>query len=286
MVKLGTHHIVNLALVCAFVGPMVQYNPLVIFLAYLPSAITDWAIDKFGHKFSPDGYMTRTMVTHSIVTAPIWGFSIGLALTWILRSWLIWLFGNEQILILAGVGASLVHLLLDSITANGIYFPVKRMSLSNFKSDSPALNAALGFSSLIQILMMPVILLLNPSSVLSTPMKMFFPDFSMPDAANLIPRVYPFFIPAMLTITVTACWMSCRGKPTIAWKDSHPQSTTMPKTAAQDLSLDQALERGTRPPTIPPQKECRCGKCGYVSQPWLHFCAICGAPLLNTQIGG
>jgi membrane-bound metal-dependent hydrolase YbcI (DUF457 family) len=114
LVRRRTHYVFSTGVTAFIIG----ISPAL--LAGIVSAIaTDWCIDEFGHKgYGP--YVHRTPLTHSIITAPLIGLTIGLVVgTFALLIHPASLLGG----IIGGVAASACHLFADSFTMSGIFAP-------------------------------------------------------------------------------------------------------------------------------------------------------------------
>lgn len=103
------------------------------------SIMVNFAIDAFGHT-RHGGFVARSPLTHSVVTAPIWGGALG---------YVVWAAGSslgatgvgaEEPFIAAGIVVAVAHLFLDSFTERGVYLLTKRAALAHFRSGNPALN--------------------------------------------------------------------------------------------------------------------------------------------------
>lgn len=97
-------------------------------------------IDVLGH--TRTGVPSRTRLTHSVFTAPLWGASTGYA-SYLVVSQILSLQTSPNLVlwVSAGVLTSLGHLFLDSMTQAGVYSWNRRMAVAHFKYDNPALNA-------------------------------------------------------------------------------------------------------------------------------------------------
>ncbi|MEM4098960.1 MAG: DUF1286 domain-containing protein [Candidatus Micrarchaeaceae archaeon] len=100
------------------------------------------------------GYPTRSYITHSIFTAPIWGLLVGLAISTIV------LFAfHVNILFLGAVSGILIayaHLFLDAPTEGGVFFWRKRIALAHFRYNNALAN---GFAILVGILLLAITVL-------------------------------------------------------------------------------------------------------------------------------
>ncbi len=103
-----------------------------VMLSLILSLATNRIIDA-GH-IQKHAYPARSYITHSIFTAPIWGITIGIAVSSIA------LFAfHVDILFLGAVAGILIayaHLLLDSLTENGVFLWRRRIALAHLRYDS------------------------------------------------------------------------------------------------------------------------------------------------------
>lgn len=105
------------------------------------SLAVNYFIDALGH-ITRDGRPARTRLTHSMLTAPLWGAVVSLAsslalsrvpgLTLPSGTLIAWTF--------LGVLVSEEHLFLDSLTQAGIYGWRRRIAIAHFRYDSVPLN--------------------------------------------------------------------------------------------------------------------------------------------------
>jgi Protein of unknown function (DUF1286) len=117
------------------------------------SLSVNFVIDALGHSMS--GNRSRTRLTHSIFTAPVWGAAVSLISAYVFSQALL---PNPRLTTLefwtaAGILIALGHLFLDSVTEGGVYRWRKRIALAHFRYDNLALNAifiltGLGLASL------------------------------------------------------------------------------------------------------------------------------------------
>ncbi|MGA2199193.1 MAG: DUF1286 domain-containing protein [Nitrososphaerales archaeon] len=145
--KAITHHLfsagVSLELLSLLrplgLGPIVMVLWLSLSINYL--------IDLLGH-VSRNGNPTRTWVTHSIFTAPLWGALIAvLSIAALSQASGSGLFRDTlRFWPAVGVLISEEHLFLDSLTQAGIYSWRRRIAIAHFRYDNLALN--LGFALL------------------------------------------------------------------------------------------------------------------------------------------
>jgi hypothetical protein len=106
----------------------------------------NYVIDVLGHTFR--GTPSRTRLTHSIFTAPLWGGSVALTSIEVLSRVTSPSLLPSASLFWAGAGILIAmgHLFLDSMTQAGIYFWKERIALAHFRYNNIALNA--GFIAL------------------------------------------------------------------------------------------------------------------------------------------
>ena len=109
-------------------------------LAGASSILVNFVVDAFGHT-RHGGFVARSPLTHSVVTAPVWGGALG---------YVLWAAGMnfglvgaslEEVFLVGGVVAALAHLFLDSMTEKGVYFITNRFALTHFGSGNSLLNA-------------------------------------------------------------------------------------------------------------------------------------------------
>ena len=119
-------------------------------LSVLSSLVALWltlavntTIDVFGHTRKND-IPTRSFVTHSVFTAPLWGAAVGIA-TMIVPYSVFNLSADSAFELLgAALGATVAstHLLLDAFTQAGVYLGRRRIAIAHMSYDNPALNLA------------------------------------------------------------------------------------------------------------------------------------------------
>lgn len=117
-----------------------SYTQLSLLLAIWLSIAVNAVIDLLGHSRSEKP--VRTMLTHSVFTAPVWGGAIGVAsilvpLT-VLNLPLEW----DLTLLSLGLGVlvAITHLVLDVFTQNGIYYGRRRIALTHLSYNNAILN--------------------------------------------------------------------------------------------------------------------------------------------------
>jgi len=101
----------------------------------------NYTIDALGHSMT--GTPSRTRVTHSVFTAPLWGALISSTSIYVISqvspsgpAFAVLGFWTG-----AGVLMSLGHLFLDSITQAGIYYWRNRVAMAHFRYNNAPLNA-------------------------------------------------------------------------------------------------------------------------------------------------
>ena len=110
-----------------------------VYLAIALSLLVNLAIDELGH-VTRKGFISRSPLTHSIFTAPLWGGAIGYVV-WRGSSELgLAAGGLEWLFILLGAAVAWSHLLLDSMTERGVFLFTQRIALAHFGSRNVLLN--------------------------------------------------------------------------------------------------------------------------------------------------
>jgi len=143
-----------------YVVSLLGYPLLVtIILVAVATVFTNAIIDSVGHTHR-GGIPRRTWVTHSIVTAPLWG-AAGWAFVLVVAAALVGVFPPGTFLLeyfaWLGALAGWSHLVLDSVTEGGVFsFDGSLRALAHFAYDNPLLN--LGFSALGVVLVLMAIL--------------------------------------------------------------------------------------------------------------------------------
>jgi membrane-bound metal-dependent hydrolase YbcI (DUF457 family) len=108
-------------------------------LAFALSLLVNLVIDELGH-VTRRGFISRSPLTHSIFTAPVWGGAVG---------YLVWrgslelgpgAQGLEWPFVLLGAAVAGSHLLLDSMTERGVFVFTHRFALAHFSSRNVILN--------------------------------------------------------------------------------------------------------------------------------------------------
>ncbi len=124
-------HIVFTMGLCTFAASLFG-NEVVIGIAIIQSIVVNYIIDKLGHRGR-----VRSPSTHSPTGASLIGLST-IPLILLVKVTMI----NMLVVALIGVLAGLSHLMLDSMTENGIYIRGRRWAISHFKFNDKALNWA------------------------------------------------------------------------------------------------------------------------------------------------
>ena len=116
--KLAAHNAISLgvtALVLHFTLP-----------GFAAAILTNSVIDMLGHTWRGK-WQHRTPFTHAILTAPLWGLGVGVAVGGIMtRAGLANWFSNTNFIgegAIGGIISAFCHLFLDSLTAAGIFIP-------------------------------------------------------------------------------------------------------------------------------------------------------------------
>jgi hypothetical protein len=140
--KALTHYIFSVGVSFYVLSVLGQLSWYPIALALWLSLSVNYVIDALGH--SMVGTPSRTRLTHSIFTAPLWGA--------IISSLSVYIFSQvvpsgPELAVLGfwttmGILIALGHLFLDSMTQAGVYYWRNRMAIAHFKYDNLALNAA------------------------------------------------------------------------------------------------------------------------------------------------
>ena len=112
-----------------------------LIIAVWLSFAVNWVIDTLGHS-TKDGRPVRTILTHSIFLAPVWGGVIGYTSFVLANAALRFEYGWILAIIctLLGVLTALLHLLLDAMTGNGIFWRLHRVALAHVQHNNPILN--------------------------------------------------------------------------------------------------------------------------------------------------
>jgi len=110
-------------------------------------------VDALGHSMT--GPPARTMLTHSVFTAPLWGAAIALASVSVFSRLVAWNPPFAELEFWAAFGSLIAmgHLFLDSMTQAGIYYWRNRVAIAHMRYDNPALNVALILAGLALVAM-------------------------------------------------------------------------------------------------------------------------------------
>lgn len=122
------------------------------FASLLDLAVVAWlalsvnvVIDVFGHGlgFGPNAG-ARSLVTHSVFTAPIWGGAVAAISLYILVRFATEPLGWLEIVFLFAMGLLMAysHLFLDALTEGGVFWGRKRVALAHMRYNNLILNAA------------------------------------------------------------------------------------------------------------------------------------------------
>jgi hypothetical protein len=145
----ATHNLFSVGLILYVVSYFGYLLLITALLMVVATVFTNFLIDKVGHTRG-GGVPKRTWVTHSVVTAPLWG-AAAWVLTIIVPAALVGGFPPGLVLVTLfsalGALAGWSHLFLDSLTEGGVFAPGgKRWALAHFSYDNRSLN--LGVSAL------------------------------------------------------------------------------------------------------------------------------------------
>ena len=140
-------------------GTAVALSPTIpvemrFYLAIVLSLLVNLAIDELGH-VTRRGFVSRSPLTHSVFTAPLWGGAIG---------YLVWrggvelglgTGGQEWLFVLLGAAVAWSHLLLDSVTERGVFLFTQRIALAHFSSRNVLLNVVFVVLGVALVLTLP-----------------------------------------------------------------------------------------------------------------------------------
>jgi hypothetical protein len=142
-----THYLFSIGLSLYVLSTLHNLDARSLTMAVWLSFSVNFIIDLLGH-VSRQGAPSRSWVTHSVFTAPMWGGAVGgltlAAITSVLALRHFWTAITFWIIV--GAIVAVGHLLLDSLTGAGVYFMRRRIALAHFSYDSQILN--LGFIAL------------------------------------------------------------------------------------------------------------------------------------------
>lgn len=104
------------------------------------SLSVNYIIDVLGHTFR--GAPSRTRLTHSVFTAPLWGGLVSMASIEVLsRTTPSFLLPSSFLWVGTGILIATGHLFLDSMTQAGVYLWKERIAIAHFRYNNIALNA-------------------------------------------------------------------------------------------------------------------------------------------------
>lgn len=110
-----------------------------IAIALWLSLAVNYSIDALGH--SNAGTPSRTRLTHSVFTAPLWGASVSWASVFVFSQ--MFPFDSQfttLFWVVAGILFALGHLFLDSMTQAGVYYWRNRIAMAHLRYDNAVLN--------------------------------------------------------------------------------------------------------------------------------------------------
>ena len=145
--KALTHYLFSMGASLCLLSVMHNLDIHSISMAVWVSFSVNYLIDLLGH-VSKNGRPVRSWLTHSVVTAPLWGALVAtVSITAALRvSHMGFSWGVTGFWSLMGVLVSEEHLFLDSLTQAGVYALGRRIAIAHFRYDNTTLN--LGFALL------------------------------------------------------------------------------------------------------------------------------------------
>ncbi len=140
--RVVTHDIFSLGLSVFLLSRTGHLSVLSMLIAFWLTLAVNDVIDVLGHT-SKHGNLVRSLVTHSVFTAPLWGALVGVSTTIAPYSILDLPVNSAIVLVGAelGVGVGSSHLLLDSLTEAGVYLGRRRIVIAHLKYNNPPLNA-------------------------------------------------------------------------------------------------------------------------------------------------
>lgn len=133
-----THFVFGAGVVSALAGG-IPYD-LRWTLAIVLSLTANMVVDELGHVVRK-GFVSRSPLTHSIFTAPVWGGAVGYAVWWAGHGLGLLAAGLEWPSVVLGVVVAGSHLLLDSLTERGVFVLTNRVALAHFGARNFLLNA-------------------------------------------------------------------------------------------------------------------------------------------------
>jgi len=140
--KSVAHNVFSLGVAVYVTCASQVYLPASLFLAVWLAITVNFMIDALGHSRRSDRPV-RSWITHSVLTAPVWGGSIGFLTSCIVFALLQSVPSDEVLAFSVGLGVllSYSHLLLDSLTEGGIFLGRGRMAITHFRNGNLLLNA-------------------------------------------------------------------------------------------------------------------------------------------------
>lgn len=138
---LRTHTAFTLGLLIAMLKMLNGLSLTMAVLAALIAYIVNLALDRLGHVKRGAVYV-RSPLTHDICLSALWGLVISAAFTYASMLFNIQVYPIEAVLM--GPIGGLSHMLLDSLTEEGVYVrrrgTWRRVSIAHFRYNNPALN--------------------------------------------------------------------------------------------------------------------------------------------------
>lgn len=140
--KALTHYVFSTGSAFYVLSALGQRSAAWFLLALWLSLSVNFLIDLMGHGLRP-GRPKRSLLTHSVATAPLWGAFIGASSAA--------LYSPSAAIQLALWGAfgsfvAFTHLFLDSLTEGGVYLIRHRIAIAHFRYNNVLLNG--GFLAL------------------------------------------------------------------------------------------------------------------------------------------
>lgn len=129
--------------------PLPQGFLLAVWLSFAINSV----IDILGHT-GRGSHPVRSLLTHSVFTAPLWGGFVAVASIVIPFSILKIGIGPSWTLLALGAGllVSYAHLFLDALTEGGVFLGRGRIAIAHFSYNSPLLNVAFSMIGLVIII--------------------------------------------------------------------------------------------------------------------------------------
>lgn len=143
--KAVTHDLFSVGLLLYVVTLLGVATITTVAYVVVVAALTNALVDGIGHS-KRDGIPKRGWVTHSVVTAPVWGaVACLLVLAVPYAVGLVSLGPVVAFLALLGALAGWSHLLLDSLTEGGVFgLGLRRLALAHYRYDNTPLNLCFG----------------------------------------------------------------------------------------------------------------------------------------------